>query len=357
MKTIGLIGCSGFVGSHLIERLLSTNEYKLFGIDLVSDKIEHLLGNSLFTFTQSNINDFANLDQWVDRCDIIISLAAICNPAQYNTEPLSVIESNFLHPLESVKLCTEKKKRFIHFSTSEVYGKTKQGIIGDELKDKNHESHYLLSEDTTPLIMGAISAQRWSYASAKQLMERMIYAYGKEKGLDYTIIRPFNFIGSRMDYIPGIDGEGTPRVLACFMDALLFNKPVQLVDGGKNKRVFTDIEDAINAIMKVIEKPDESRQQIFNIGNPDNEITIKELAEQMVSVYYSIKKDNNATHEIKVISSLEFYGEGYEDSDRRVPDITKAKTLLGWKPKINLKKSLHKTIFAWIEYYGKECAA
>jgi UDP-apiose/xylose synthase len=206
-------------------------------------------------------------------------------------------------------------------------------------------------EDTTPLLLGPVGAQRWSYACAKQLLERAIVALYFEKGLDYTIIRPFNFIGPRMDFIPGIDGEGLPRVVACFMEALFSGKPLKLVDGGKNRRSFTFIDDAIDAIDAIISKPEKSKGQIFNIGNPANEITIEELAVRMKRLFETM---TGHTRPIEIVSvpSREFYGEGYEDCDRRIPDIAKARLLLGWEPKVSLDESLLRTMKGFIEKYG-----
>jgi len=357
MRNIGIIGCSGFIGSHLLERLLESGRYTVVGVDTVSVKIEHILPHPLLTFVKGDIYTLNNRDRIFEACDTIVSLAALCNPALYNSVTLDVVESNFQRPLELVKWCTNTGRRIIHFSSSEVYGRTVQGIAGENLVDRDRESQYLLSEEVTPLILGPIQAQRWSYACAKQLLERVIYAYGIEKGLEYTIVRPFNFIGPRMDYIPGIDGEGIPRVIACFMESLLFEKPLKLVDGGHNRRTFTDIDDAVDAVMRIIEKPEQSCQQIFNIGNPDNEVTIRELAHIMVGTYNDLYPHHSAKYEIREVSAEEFYGAGYEDCDRRVPDITKAQTLLGWIPVTGLKEALVKTMVSYVESYGKKHAA
>ena len=357
MKTIGILGCSGFIGAHLLEKILCLQKYRVVGIDKVFDRIEHLLPHRLFRFVKTDIYKTPLLDQCIEECDIIVSLAALCNPSLYNTEALEVIESNFLRPYELVKLCAEKKKKLIHFSTSEVYGKTVQGIAGDALLNSNHESHYLLSENDTPLILGPVYSQRWSYAAAKQLLERAIYACGIEKGLDYTIIRPFNFIGPRMDYIPGIDGEGIPRVLACFMEAILLGKPLKLVDGGHNRRVFTYIDDAVDAVIRIVEQPKQSSRRIFNIGNPRNETTIRALAQMMIDLYTALYPHHQINPEIINVSSSEFYGDGYDDCDRRVPDITSARKLLGWEPQTGLRDTLTKTIISYVKYYGKEHVA
>jgi UDP-apiose/xylose synthase len=236
--------------------------------------------------------------------------------------------------------------RLVYFSTSEVYGRTAASLAG---RSDDAES-CLLREDQSPFILGPVQAQRWSYACAKQLIERVIYASGREQGLNYTIVRPFNFIGPRMDFIPGIDGEGIPRVLACFLGALIEGKPLRLVDGGRNRRCFTWINDAMDACMRILERPEAAKNQVFNIGNPANETTIAGLADLMIRLWQRLVPGAGpcASEEI---SAQDFYGPGYEDSDRRLPDISKAVRLLGWEPKTGLETALEVTIKAYIDRY------
>ena len=339
-------GCSGFIGSHLIERILATTDFRVIGVDQSSGKIDHLLANDRLTFIKSDIYSCPAIKEYVKASDVVISLAALCNPSLYNTIPIVVIDSNFTQPRELVKLCAEQGKRLIHFSTCEVYGRTLASYRGDDCEEP-------FREDVSPYLLGPIGAQRWTYACAKQLLERLIYAYGQEQGLQYTIVRPFNFIGPRMDYIPGIDGDGVPRVVACFMEALLFNKPLRLVDGGKNRRVFTYIADAIDAVMGIIEKPVPAARQVFNIGNPANEVTIGELARRMADLFKELAPAQAARAiEIVSVSGEEFYGPGYEDSDRRIPDISKARELLGWAPRTGIDDALRATISAFIRDYA-----
>jgi UDP-apiose/xylose synthase len=350
-KVITVLGCGGFIGSHLIAGLLSANKYKIFGVDLKSDKIKKFLGNTDFEFLESNIYTNPTVVSCIENSEIVISLAALCNPSMYNTIPVEVIESNFIQPVEIIKLCSNLKKWLIHFSTSEVYGKTVLSQLPSGIKEVTVSVDF--AEDSTPLILGPVQAQRWSYACAKQLSERLIYAYAQQKGLEYTIIRPFNFIGPGMDYIPGIDGEGVPRVLACFMESLMFKKPLQLVDEGKNLRVFTYIDDAIDAIMRIIEC--QAKGHIFNIGNPDNEMSIEMLAYQMIRIYKELFPESpEYCYSVKNVDSNDFYGPGYEDSDRRIPDISKAKKILGWTPQVNLETTLRKTIKMFAENYTSE---
>jgi UDP-apiose/xylose synthase len=349
--TLLLLGCGGFIGSHLLDRILSATSWHVIGVDIQSSKIASFLSHQRFTYVNLNVYDSDAVREQVAKCDVVISLVALCNPSLYNTIPLQVIDINFLRPYELASMCTEMGKWLIHFSTCEVYGKT---IASFESEDTGDPSKTVLTEDSSPMILGPISAQRWSYACAKQLLERAIYALGFEKGLDYTIVRPFNFIGPRMDFIPGVDGEGVPRVLACFMDALLFHKPLQLVDGGVNRRAFTHIDDAVDAMMRMIDRPEAAKKQIFNIGNPANELSIAELARKMIAIYKEIRPElSHCEFEIKSVSGREFYGEGYEDSDRRVPDITKARMLLGWEPGIGLDEGLRTTIASYVEQYSE----
>jgi len=346
---ICVLGCGGFIGSHLVERILSTTNWLVLGIDRDGSKIAAHRNNSRFSFVKGDIDSCKDAGEFIEKSDVVVSLAALCNPSLYNTIPLEVIQSNFVRPLSIVEKCSQLKKHLVHFSTCEVYGTTVSASMHRPFDPKTD----VFIEDKTPFILGPIHAQRWSYACAKQLLERAIFAHGFEHGLAYTIIRPFNFIGPRMDFIPGVDGEGVPRVLACFMEALLFGTSLKLVDGGNNFRCFTYIDDAIDALMIVLSYPQKANNQIFNIGNPDNEITIQGLAKLMTRLYGELRPDfAGGPALIENVTAKEFYGKGYEDSDRRVPDITKAKTLLHWTPKTLLADALKTTMAFYIKEYG-----
>jgi UDP-apiose/xylose synthase len=345
-NTITIIGCGGFIGSHLLDRLLSTADYRIIGIDLVSDKIARHLRNDKFTFKKMDMHDIAAVRPYLEQSGTVVLLAALCNPALYTTRTLDVIDVNCTGTIPLVKMAAEAGARLVYFSTSEVYGRTAASLSG---RSDDAES-CLLREDQSPFILGPVQAQRWSYACAKQLIERVVFASGREQGLNYTIVRPFNFIGPRMDFIPGIDGEGIPRVLACFLGALIAGRPLQLVDGGRNRRCFTWISDAVDACMKILERPEAAKNQVFNIGNPANETTIAALAD-LISRLWQRLVPGAGSCAIEEISAYDFYGPGYEDSDRRLPDINKARTLLGWEPKTGLETALEVTIKAYIEQY------
>ena len=351
MKKVAILGCGGFIGSHLIEAIITKSDFDCVGIDTDNKKLSAINKSSRFKFIQGDIYSLEETSKVIDWSDTVVSLAAICNPAYYNTEPIRVIESNYDKPVRLVRECTKKKKRLIHFSTSEVYGKTEAALDCD-----TGGRDIVLSEESSHLILGPVNKQRWSYACAKQLLERMIYAHGFEGGLDYTIIRPFNFIGQRMDFIPGIDGEGVPRVMACFMEALMKNQPLKIVDGGSNKRVFTDIEDAVDAVLRIISQPEAAYQKTLNIGNPASELSIRELAIKMIELYPEVsgKCVGNAS-KLMDVTGEEFYGAGYDDSDRRIPDITAMQKLFGWNPKYNLNETLKRTMTGFIRNYETTC--
>jgi UDP-apiose/xylose synthase len=346
-NSIAIIGCSGFIGSHLVDRLLSRSDIRVYGVDLASDKIEHHRGNDQLTFIRADIHDLAAVRRVIAPCSTVVLLAALCNPSLYNTKTIEVIDVNCIDTIPLVRACAEDGIRLVYFSTSEVYGRTAASLAGGSDRE-----NFLLAEDRSPFILGPVSAARWSYACAKQLIERVIEAFGREHGLDYTIVRPFNFIGSRMDFLPGVDGEGVPRVLACFLGALRSGSPLRLVDGGGNRRCFTAIGDAIDAIVTILERAEPCRRQIFNIGNPTNESTIADLARLMAGTWRRLVPGDIRPIRLEEVSSAEFYGPGYEDSDRRVPDIAKAQRLLDWQPKVDLARAIEQATAAFIDHYG-----
>ncbi|KAH9309540.1 hypothetical protein KI387_037451, partial [Taxus chinensis] len=253
-------------------------------------------------FNVGNPNNEVTVRQLAELMIETINLAAICTPADYNTRPLDTIYSNFIDALPVVKYCSENNKRLIHFSTCKVYAKTIGSFLSKDHPLRQDPDFYLLKQDKSPCIFGPIEKQRWSYACAKQLIERLVYAEGAENGLEFTIVRPFNWIGPSMDFIPGIDGpsEGVPRVLACFSNGLLRGEPLKLVDGGQSQRTFVYIKDAIEAVLRMIENPSRANGHIFNVGNPNNEVTVRQLAELMIETY--VEKYNQDQNVIELVT-------------------------------------------------------
>lgn len=328
---IALFGAAGFVGSNLAHKLSLSGEHDIKLCDLEEKKLKLRFENTPFQYEKLDISkDIDEIDEIVKNSDLVFDLAAFVHPAMFVSNPLDVVKLNFFDCLNVIQSCVRHNTRLIHFSTSEVYGKT--GGSAEPFK-----------EDETDLILGPIKNQRWIYSCAKQLLDRMIYAYGVDHSLDYTLVRPFNFVGPLMDkYSKVWDRTDNPRVFANFMSSLVFDRPLQLVDGGQNLRCFTYIEDAVSALETIMDHPQEMNRQIVNIGNPDNEISIADLAHKMATLYVE-HFNPTATPQIQNVNSLEFYGAGYEDCDRRLPDISKLKSI-GWAPKFNLDETLRRSM-------------
>ena len=334
-QRITLLGGGGFLGSHLAEALASRTGLAVEVVDTSLHKIERQQDLRL---TQASVRDPGLLEAVVRRSDVVISLTALCNPSLYNTRPVEVIEANFSELAPLARLCREAGRWLIHFSTCEVYGR------GEE------QGELAMQEDSSPLVLGPVQSERWTYACAKQLLERLLWAEGKHEGLAFTIIRPFNVIGPRMDYLPGIDGDGVPRVLASFISALLRGEPLRLVDGGRQRRAFMHVSDLVQAVLRVLERPAVCSGQIFNLGHPGNDISIRVLADKLAALYQA--RCGGPPPRLEEVSAEELYGAGYDDVLRRLPDIGKAQRLLEWQPRLGLDEMLADTLEDYLSRYG-----
>lgn len=267
----------------------------------------------------------------------MVPLVAIANPAQYVTDPLRVFELDFEANLQVVRYCVKYRKRLLFPSTSELYGMSTDRV---------------LDEETSPLVYGPINKQRWIYAASKQLLDRVIFAYGVRDNLDYTLFRPFNFIGPNLDNIDE-PKEGSSRVFTQFLSSIMHRQPIKLVDGGRQRRSFTYIDDAIDCLLRIAENKDGcASRRIFNIGNPDNGCSIAELAQRMVKIaleFPSLRANAQAA-EIIEVSAEKYYGKYYQDIEDRVPAIEAARRDLGWAPSTDLDTAIRRTI----EYYVKQ---
>jgi nucleoside-diphosphate-sugar epimerase len=272
----------------------------------------------------------------VRNCDAVLPLVAIANPVQYVRDPLRVFELDFEANLAIVRQCVRHRKRIIFPSTSEVYGMAPDAE---------------LDEHTTPLVCGPIERQRWIYACSKQLLDRVIYAYGVRDEIDYTLFRPFNWIGPRLDDVFDAK-EGSSRLFTQFISNVIHRKPLQLVDGGTQSRSFTYIDDGIDALLRIIENKDgAATREIFNLGNPKNDITVRDLAHLIVAAFQEFPAyREHATHaQITTVSSADYFGKYYQDIQRRVPSIRHVRARLGWSPKVGLAEAIHRTLSYYLE--------
>ena len=335
---IMILGVNGFIGSALTDAILRTRDWEVYGMDLADNKLGDLPKNDRFHFVEGDITINREwVEYHVKKCDVIVPLVAIANPAQYVTHPLKVFELDFEANLAVVRQCVKYGKRLVFPSTSEVYGMSPDSV---------------LDEESSPLTYGPINKQRWIYACSKQMLDRVIYAYGVRDNLDYTLFRPFNFIGPNLDN-PEEPKEGSSRVFTQFLSNVLYKKPIKLVDGGSQKRSFTYIDDAIECLLIILgNEGRRASQRIFNIGNPGNCISIRDLAQRTIRIAqeFPLLRDSARATEIVDVSAGEYYGKYYQDIQVRVPNIEAAKRELGWQPKTDMDTAMRRTI----DYYVKQ---
>ena len=342
MKRILILGVNGFIGHHLSKRILATTDWHIHGLDMQSDRVTEMMKSDRFHFTEG---DITINKEWIEynikKSDVVLPLVAIATPATYVKEPLRVFELDFEANLPIVRACVKYGKRILFPSTSEVYGMS---------TDAEFDPY------SSSLVYGPIEKQRWIYACSKQLMDRVIWAYGAQENLDFTLFRPFNWIGAGLDSIHTAK-EGSSRVITQFFGHIVRGEPIKLVDGGSQKRAFTYIDDGVDALMKIIEnKNNIASGKIYNIGNPVNNYSVKELAKMMLdlALTYPEYKDSAAKVQMLETTSVEYYGKGYQDVQNRVPSIDNTKSELNWAPQVAMADALRHIFDA---YRGEQNAA
>lgn len=327
-----ILGVNGFIGNHLSERLLADGKYEVYGLDIGNDAIARFADHPHFHFVEGDISIHTEwLEYHIKKCDVILPLVAIATPIEYTRNPLRVFELDFEENLKIVRYCVKYGKRIIFPSTSEVYGMC---------DDKEFD------EDNSRLIVGPINKQRWIYSVSKQLLDRVIWAYGQKEGLKFTLFRPFNWMGPRLDTLNSAR-IGSSRAITQLILNLVEGTPIKLVDGGAQKRCFTDIVDGIEALFRIIEnKGGLCDGQIINIGNPVNEASIRELAESLLKHFeaHPLRHHFPAFAGFNEVESRSYYGQGYQDVSHRKPSIRNAQRLLAWTPTIDMESTIAKTL-------------
>ncbi|WP_160106938.1 bifunctional UDP-4-amino-4-deoxy-L-arabinose formyltransferase/UDP-glucuronic acid oxidase ArnA [Pseudomonas izuensis] len=326
-----ILGVNGFIGNHLSERLLRDDRYEVYGLDIGSDAIERLRSHPNFHFVEGDISIHSEwIEYHIKKCDVVLPLVAIATPIEYTRNPLRVFELDFEENLKLVRYCVKYNKRVIFPSTSEVYGMC---------QDPNFD------EDNSNLVVGPINKQRWIYSVSKQLLDRVIWAYG-QKGLNFTLFRPFNWMGPRLDRLDSAR-IGSSRAITQLILNLVEGTPIRLFDGGEQKRCFTDIADGVEALARIIDNDnDVCNGQIINIGNPENEASIRQLGEELLRQFeaHPLRANFPPFAGFRDIESKAFYGGGYQDVSHRKPSIANAKRLLDWTPTVEMSETIGNTL-------------
>lgn len=326
-----ILGVNGFIGNHLSERLLRDDRYEVYGLDIGSDAIGRLRSHPHFHYVEGDISIHSEwIEYHIKKCDVVLPLVAIATPIEYTRNPLRVFELDFEENLKLVRYCVKYNKRVIFPSTSEVYGMC---------QDKHFD------EDTSNLVVGPINKQRWIYSVSKQLLDRVIWAYGA-KGLNFTLFRPFNWMGPRLDRLDSAR-IGSSRAITQLILNLVEGTPIRLFDGGEQKRCFTDIADGVEALARIIDNDgDVCNGQIINIGNPDNEASIRQLGEELLRQFeaHPLRSNFPPFAGFRDVESKAFYGAGYQDVEHRKPSIANAKRLLDWTPTVEMRETIGNTL-------------
>ena len=335
MKNILILGVNGFIGHHLSTRILAKTDWQVYGMDMYNDRIAPLLDNARLRYFEGDITINREwMEYHLKKCDVVLPLVAIATPATYVREPLRVFELDFEANLAIVRLCVKHRKRVLFPSTSEVYGMCRDPEFDPE---------------SSELIYGPIEKPRWIYACSKQLLDRVIHAYGLRGELDYTLFRPFNWIGPGLDNLHAAK-EGSSRVITQFLGHIARGEDVRLVDGGRQRRCFTGISDGIDALMKIIENRNGCASgKIYNIGNPANSLSVRELAQQMLQIAagYQEYRVNAAKVRLIDVSAADYYGRGYQDVEHRVPKIENTQADLEWSPQVGMQEALRQIFEAY----------
>jgi nucleoside-diphosphate-sugar epimerase len=337
MKKVLILGVNGFIGHHLTQRILESTTWEVYGMDMSSSRLGEMVSHPRMKFFEGDITINKEwIEYHVRKCDVILPLVAIATPATYVREPLRVFELDFEANLPIVRAAVKYRKHLVFPSTSEVYGMSPDAAFDPE---------------TSPLVYGPINKPRWIYACSKQLMDRVIAAYGQEQGLNYTLFRPFNWVGSGLDSIFE-SKEGSSRVVTQFLGQIVRGEPIQLVDGGQQKRAFADISDGVDALMRIIaNEGGVASGRIFNIGNPANHHSVRELAEMMLAMAAEYPEYAVSARKTRIVetSSGDFYGKGYQDVQNRLPNIAATVAELGWTPKVDMETSLRRIFESYRE--------
>ncbi|MCD6295979.1 MAG: GDP-mannose 4,6-dehydratase [Deltaproteobacteria bacterium] len=314
MKAL-ITGGAGFIGSHLVERLLELG-HEVFIIDNLwtgkLSNIEKIQNHDRLHLIVDTILNESVMNELIFKIDHIYHLAAAVGVKNIMDHPVETLDINVKGTEVVLRLANRFKKKVFIASTSEIYGK--------------HVEHTLSEDDNR--VMGTVKKRRWAYACSKTLDEFLALSYFNEKKLPIVIGRLFNTVGPRQIGQYGM-------VLPTFVQSALLGKPITVFGDGTQSRSFTYVSDVIGAIIKLMDEP-AAEGDVFNVGN-DSEVTINQLAE-------TVKEMTGSPSEIEHIPYEKAYGPGFEDMERRCPNIDKIKNLIGFEPSHDLKSIIQRVI-------------
>jgi UDP-glucose 4-epimerase len=300
-------GGAGFIGSHLCDALLERGD-SVVVLDNLSTgnkkNIEHLVDNPSFELIEGSILDVEIVDNVVASVDHVLHLAAAVGVFTIVDKPLESLTTNLRGTENILEAAHKHHKEVLIASSSEIYGKNAGGALSEE----------------SDRIVGSPLKSRWSYSEAKAIDESMAFFYYQEKKLAIRIVRFFNTVGPRQ---VGHYGMVVPR----FVSAALKNEPLTVYGTGSQSRCFCHVKDAVAGVLAVINS-NATLGEVFNIGN-DEEITIEDLAHEVIEL-------TGSTSPIEKVLYEKAYAPGFEDMQRRIPDIGKIKRVVGWAPKLSL---------------------
>jgi UDP-glucose 4-epimerase len=313
-----ITGGAGFIGSHLADAYIERGD-EVFVLDDLStgsiDNIRHLRGHPRFHYTIESVHHAPTVAELVDQCDVVFHLAAAVGVKLIVESPVRTIETN-VHGTEVVLAqANKKKKKVLIASTSEVYG------VSTDVPFR---------EDGC-LVLGPTTKGRWSYACSKAIDEFLALAYWRERKLPTLIVRLFNTVGPRQTGQYGM-------VVPTFIKQALTGRPITIHGDGTQSRCFADVSDVVGALVGLMDHPG-AVGEVFNLGSSE-EVSIQTLAER-------VKALTRSKSEIVYIPYERAYGEGFEDMPRRVPELAKIHSLLGYRP----RKSLEEILSGVIDYF------
>jgi UDP-glucose 4-epimerase len=308
-------GGSGFIGSHLVDALLARGDKVVVLDNLSTGRLANLDrggGHPDFRFVQGSVLDELVVDELVNECDVVVHLAAAVGVKLIVEQPLRSVTTNIRGAEVVIGAAHRYRRKILVASTSEIYGKNGSGPLSE----------------TSDRILGDPSIARWAYSTSKAVDEILAAAYHRERGLPTVVVRLFNTVGPRQSPAYGM-------VIPRLIRQALAGEPLTVFGDGRQSRCFCHVEDVVRALLMLLDHP-LAVGQVYNVGSTE-EVTIAELAERVVAA-------TRSTSGIEYVPYSEAYGIGFEDMQRRLPDVDKLRQLTGWSAQHDLGHILEETI-------------